>query len=94
MALFDIFNKKKPPTANTAKERLLYIVIEHSRGDANRPEFLNQMQQEILTVVNKYMQINIDDIDTNISNKGDVDVLEVNILLPDDVNAKKLQHSE
>lgn len=93
MALFDIFNKKKPPTANTAKERLL-IVIEHSRSGAKRPELLNQMRQEILTVVNKYMKINIDDIDTNISNKGDVEVLEVNILLPDNVDTKKLQHSE
>lgn len=93
MALFGIFNKKKAPSANLAKERLK-IIVEHSRADAKRPEFLNQMRREILAVVNKYVQIDIDDIDTNINNKGDSEVLELNILLPDTVSIEQAQHGQ
>lgn len=82
--LFGLFKKKKAPSANLAKERLK-IIVEHSRADAKRPEFLNQMRREILEVVNKYVQVDIADINTNIANQGDAEVLELNILLPDTV---------
>lgn len=86
-----IFGKKKAPTANLAKERLK-IIVEHSRADAKRPDFLNDMRREILAVVNKYVQIDIDDINANINNKGDSEVLELNILLPDTVGIEQEQH--
>ncbi len=83
--LFGLFKKKKAPSANLAKERLK-IVIEHNRADAKRPEFLKKMQREILEVVNKYVQVDIEDINANIANQGDSEVLELNILLPDTVS--------
>ncbi len=83
--LFGLFKKKKAPSANLAKERLK-IVIEHNRADAKRPEFLKKMQREILEVVNKYVQVDIADINANIANQGDSEVLELNILLPDTVS--------
>lgn len=88
MALFGIFGTKKAATAEKAKERLK-IIVEHSRADAKRPEFLNQMRREILGVVNKYVQIDIADINTNIANQGDAEVLELNILLPDTVGIEQ-----
>ncbi len=93
--LFGLFKKKKAPSANLAKERLK-IVIEHNRADAKRPEFLKKMQREILEVVNKYVQVDIDDINANIANQGDSEVLELNILLPDTVGIEaeeKLQQN-
>lgn len=88
--LFGIFRKKKAPSAHLAKERLK-IIVEHSRADAQRPEFLNKMRREILEVVNKYVEINIADINTNIANQGNSEVLELNILLPDTVVLEKEQ---
>ncbi len=82
--LFGIFGKKKAPSAHLAKERLK-IIVEHSRADARRPEFLNQMRKEILEVVKKYVEIDLSDINTNIASQGDSEVLELNILLPDTV---------
>ncbi len=90
MDFFGIFGKKKAPSASLAKERLK-IVVEHSRADAKRPDFLNKMRREILVVVNKYVEIDIDAIDTNINNQGDSEVLELNILLPDTVGIEKSQ---
>ncbi|MGY0399347.1 MAG: cell division topological specificity factor MinE [Ostreibacterium sp.] len=88
MALFDIFRKRKAPSANLAKERLK-IIVEHSRADAKRPEFLTQMRREILEVVNKYVKIDIADINTNIANQGNSEILELNILLPDTISIEK-----
>lgn len=93
MALFGLFAKNKAKSASLAKERLK-IIVEHSRADAQRPEFLNQMRREILEVVNKYVQIEIADINTNIANQGDSEVLELNILLPDTVSIEKAQKKQ
>ncbi len=93
MDLFGIFKKKKAPSANLAKERLK-IIVEHSRTDAQRPEFLNRMRREILEVVNKYVQVDLADINTNIANQGDSEVLELNILLPDTISIEEAQRAE
>lgn len=90
LSLFGIFGKKKVQSANLAKERLK-IIVEHSRTDAKRPEFLNKMRREILEVVNKYVQIDIEDIDANIASQGDSEVLELNILLPDTIDIEAAQ---
>ncbi len=93
MDLFGIFRKKKAPTANLAKERLK-IIVEHSRADARRPDFLNKMRREILDVVTKYVQIDISDIEANINNQGEAEVLELNILLPDTVNIEAAEKAQ
>ncbi len=93
MALFGIFRKKKVQSANLAKERLK-IIVEHSRKDTQRPAFLNKMRQEILAVVNKYVQIDLADINTNIANQGDSEILELNILLPDTVGIEQSMHKK
>ncbi|PIE46094.1 MAG: cell division topological specificity factor MinE [Gammaproteobacteria bacterium] len=93
MSLFGFFRKKKVKSANLAKERLK-IIVEHSRSSANHPEFLNEMRREILEVVNKYVKIDIADINTNIATHGESEVLELNILLPDSVNGIRQMDEE
>ncbi len=90
MALFGIFGKKKAKSAGLAKERLK-IIVEHSRADAKRPEFLTKMRSEILAVVNKYVEIDIHDIEANIATQGESEVLELNILLPDTISIERQQ---
>lgn len=95
MGFFDLFKGKKPSTANLAKERLK-IIVEHSRADAKRPEYLNKMRLEILEVVSKYVNIELDDINTNIAQHGESEVLELNIVLPEDraINENSNNESE
>jgi cell division topological specificity factor len=57
MKFFDFFKSKKPGSASVAKERL-QIIVAHERRRSTTPDFLPQLQNDILQVVRKYIQIN------------------------------------
>ena len=62
MTLRDILNKllrRQEASANTARERL-QLVLAHDRTDLS-PDLLERMRREILEVVAKYVEIDIDD---------------------------------
>ena len=61
MALFDFLQHLlglQKPSATTARERL-QLVLAHDRSDLN-PELLERMRREILEVVQKYVEIDIE----------------------------------
>ncbi len=41
------------------------------------------MQQELVAVISKYVHVNADDIKVSMEKKGNYEVLEVNIVLPE-----------
>ena len=62
MTLRDILNKllrRQEASANTARERL-QLVLAHDRTDLS-PDLLDQMRREILEVVAKYVEIDIEE---------------------------------
>ena len=62
MTLRDIINKllrRQPSSASTARERL-QLVLAHDRSDLST-ELLDQMRKEILEVVAKYVEIDVDE---------------------------------
>ena len=62
MTLRDIINKllrRQPSSASTARERL-QLVLAHDRSDLST-ELLDQMRREILEVVAKYVEIDVDE---------------------------------
>ena len=62
MTLRDIINKllrRQPASASTARERL-QLVLAHDRSDLST-ELLDQMRKEILAVVAKYVEIDVDE---------------------------------
>ncbi|MBW3048830.1 cell division topological specificity factor MinE [Prochlorococcus marinus XMU1403] len=62
MTLRDIINKllrRQPASASTARERL-QLVLAHDRSDLST-ELLDQMRKEILEVVAKYVEIDMDE---------------------------------
>ena len=75
---------RKPSTANLAKERL-QIIISHERIKRQGPDFLPQMQQEILAVIAKYMPIDSDKVKVEFDRQDDCSVLELNVTLPDEL---------
>lgn len=81
-----IFNylRRRTATASVAKERL-QIIISHERSQRNTPDYLPQLQEEILAVIAKYVQVNRDQVSVNLERLGDNSVLELNITMPDDV---------
>lgn len=80
MKFFDFFKSKKPSTASVAKERL-QIIVAHERRRSTTPDFLPQLQNDILQVVRKYIQINEEQIKLSVDKQGDFEVLELNISL-------------
>ncbi|PSJ47906.1 cell division topological specificity factor MinE [Zobellella endophytica] len=84
MSLLDYFrSKKNTNSAKLAKERL-QIIVAHERSQRDTPDYLPQMQQDILEVIRKYVDIDLEQISVQLDQKGDnLSVLELNIMLPE-----------
>ncbi len=83
MSLLDYFRSSKPSTASLAKERL-QILVAHERSSRNQPSYLPQLQQELLEVIRKYVNVGQDAITVNFEQDGNQETLELNIVLPDE----------
>lgn len=71
----------KASPADTAKERL-QILLSHERTDRSGPEYLPQLQKEILQVIERYLRVKDDAVDIKLERGDDVSTLEINIELP------------
>ncbi len=81
MRIFDYFRSPKKQTASIAKERL-QIIVAHERNKRSQPDYLPKLQQELLAVIRKYVEIDQDDVDVQVDQNGGCSVLELNITLP------------
>lgn len=82
MNLLDYFRTKKKNTASTARERL-QIIVAHERRDRTRPDYIAQMEQDIVAVIRKYVDIETDDVSVSLDSSGDCSILELNVTLPE-----------
>jgi len=82
MALFGLFSGKKKSSAAAAKERL-QILISHERQSRHGPDFLPELQRDILAVVKKYVAVRDDHVSIRLDRVGDASVLELNVTLPE-----------
>ncbi len=82
MSLFDYFRSKKPDTASLARERL-QIIVAHERGKRNQPDYLPQLQQELIEVISKYVKIDRDMVQVQLDKNDSCSVLELNVTLPE-----------
>ena len=92
MGFLDHLFRRQSNSAKMAKERL-QIIVAHQRdgregNKRNEPAFMEDMKREILEVVKKYVHIHPDDIEANISKEGEMDVLALNINLPEKAETK------
>lgn len=85
MGLLDYFRSRSLGTssASLAKERL-QILVAHERAQRNKPDYLPKLQRELLEVVRKYVQVDEDAITVTMEEDGDREILELNIVLPDE----------
>ena len=72
---------KEDSSAAIAKERL-QIIVAHERMQRSAPDFLPAMQQDILSVVRKYIQTTEESIRINLDQQQHYSILEVNVQLP------------
>ena len=77
------FWKKPEGTAQGAKDRLQIIVARERTATGAAPGYLPQLQQELLQVIAKYEKVDLDRVAVNIDKRGDAEVLELSIMLPE-----------
>lgn len=84
MSFLSFLLGEKKKTASVAKERL-QIILAHERSSLNskRPDYLADLQRELVAVISKYVSINPNDIKVNLERQDDLEVLEVKIELPE-----------
>ena len=82
MALLSFLFPSKGKSASAAKERL-QIIIARERGHRTGPDFLPALHRELIEVISKYTKVNADDIKLSLDRRGNLEVLEVNVVLPD-----------
>lgn len=83
MRLLEIFKTRERATANVAKERLQLIVAHRRSGNEQGPVYLPQMQQDLLEVIRKYVQVSDEAVKVDVERDGELDVLELSIVVPD-----------
>lgn len=83
MSLFKFLTRRKN-SASVAKDRL-QIIISHERTQRNSPDYLPQMQEEILEVIAKYVKIDKNKVKVQLDKIGDNAILELNVTMPDEL---------
>ncbi len=81
MSFLDYFLGSRRKSASVAKDRLK-LILAHERSDGT-PDFLPALQEELLAVIGKYIPVEKDQISVNMERRGDFEVLELNVLFPD-----------
>ncbi|WP_430456235.1 cell division topological specificity factor MinE [Rheinheimera sp.] len=84
MSLLDYFRSSKKNTASTAKERL-QIIVAYERRRRTSPDYLPQLERDILEVIRKYVDIADDQVSVTLEKSSDeLSVLELNVTFPED----------
>jgi cell division topological specificity factor len=81
MDLLSIF-RRRPPSANIAKERLR-IIVAQERSTRGGPDYLPVLRAELLHVIRKYVNVEVEAIQVNFERDGGQEVLELSVALPD-----------
>ena len=82
MSIFSFFKREPEPScAQQAKERL-QIVLAHERVAVESPDYLPQLQKELLSVIAKYVQIDEEKVSVKLDRTGTCSTLEVDVELP------------
>ena len=74
MSFLSFLLGEKKKTASVAKERL-QIILAHERSGRNaaEPDYLPDLQRELIAVISKYIKINPDDIKVNLERQGNLE---------------------
>lgn len=72
---------RRPTSAQTAKERL-QILLAHERGAGAAPDWLPQLQREVMELIMRYVQVDPGAVDVKMERGKEVSSIEINIELP------------
>lgn len=79
-----ILKGDKGKTAGMAKERLqIILALERPDNSTGAPDYLANLQSELVDVVSRYVNVRASDIKVHIERQDMLEVLEVKVELPD-----------
>ena len=81
MGLLSLFRRAQP-TANLAKERLR-IIVAQERTTRGGPDYLPTLRRELLEVIRKYVNVDVEAVKVDVVKEGQHDVLDISVALPD-----------
>ena len=73
--------KRSQKSASIAKDRLQIIVARERSVTRDAPDYLPQLQQELLQVLAKYELIDLNQVTVSVDKSGACEVLELNVVL-------------
>lgn len=85
------WRSKKPPSASTARDRLMMVVAIQRDQDGRRvtsgipgvASYLPALREELLAVVRKYVSVPDSAVKVDVQKEAGLEVLEMNITLPE-----------
>ena len=80
MRLLDFLFPERRNSAAIARDRLK-IVLAHERASRAAPDFLPALQQDLLAVVGRYIELREDMLHVNVARSGEASLLEINVEL-------------
>lgn len=82
MGILDFLKRRPEPTAVVAKERLR-IIVAQERSTRGAPDYLPLLRNELLEVIKKYVNVDLEAISINVERDSGHEVLELSVALPD-----------
>lgn len=76
----NFFNRPQK-TAKSAKERL-QIIISHERSARDKPDFIANLQRDLVEVISRYVTVDKEDVRVDVERKDGCSILELNVTLP------------
>jgi cell division topological specificity factor len=89
--LLSLFRAAPPRTADTAKERLQILLALERGSGSSWPNFLPQLQKDIMQVIKKYVEIDDDKVSIEVERGPEVSMLDINVELPAPRGSAELQ---
>lgn len=83
MSLLTLLLGEKKKSASVAKERLQIILAHEHAAGSKKPDYLPELQAELMKVISKYVDIKFEDIKVQLEKQDNLEVLEVKIELPE-----------
>ena len=85
--------KEKSPTRQKLPRSVLALFLVRDANDG--PDFLPELQKELIQVISKYVKVNQDDIKVSLDKQDNLEVLEVKIeMSQEEINAAKEAKNE
>jgi len=78
------FFRSRPKSASLAKDRLSVIVSRERASTRGGPDYLPQLQQELLAVLARYEKIDLQHVSVSLDKTDGHEILELNIVLPEE----------